>query len=40
MPYSITQCYLPPGRSDIKAGAQFSDPAGIQGGVNLAGLVI
>jgi len=37
MPYSITQCYLPPGRGDIpaftpiEAGTRLSDPRGMQG---------
>jgi len=37
VPYRITQCYLPPGRGDIRvltpaeAGARFSDPGGMQG---------
>jgi len=39
MPYEITQCYLPPGSSDspaftpAEAGTWFSDPGGMQGGV-------
>ena len=34
MPYTITQCYLPPDRGDIpaftlaEAGTRFSDPEG------------
>jgi len=37
MPYRITQCYLPPDRSDIsaftpaEAGTRLSDPGGMQG---------
>jgi len=37
IPYGITQCYLPPGRSDFpvftpaEAGTRFSDPEGMQG---------
>jgi len=37
MPHGITQCYLPPGRSDIpaltpaEAGTRLSDPGGMQG---------
>ena len=37
MPYSITQCYLPPNRGDIRAfttaedGTRLSDPGGMQG---------
>ena len=37
MPYGITQCYLPPDRSDIpvltpaEAGTQLSDPEEMQG---------
>jgi len=36
MPHGITQCYLPPGRSDIpalaraEAGTRLSDPGGMQ----------
>jgi len=43
MPYEITQCYLPPGRSDFpvftpaEAGTRFSDPGGMQGWVDLGG---
>jgi len=44
MPYGITHCYLPPGRSDIptftqliKAGTWFSDYGGMQGWVDLVG---
>ena len=43
IPYGITQCYLPPGRGDIpaftqaEAGTRFSDPAGMQGWVDLGG---
>jgi len=35
------ECYLPPGRADIpaftaaEAGTRFSDPGGMQGGVDL-----
>ena len=46
VPYGITQCYLPPGRGDIpalpqpiKASTRFSDPRGMQGWVDLVGLV-
>jgi len=45
MPYRITQCYLPPGRGDNPAftpaevGTRLSDPGGVQGWVNLAGLL-
>ena len=45
IPYGITQCYLPPGRGDIstaipaEAGTRFSDPGGMQGRVNLVGLL-
>ena len=45
MPYGITQCYLPPGRGDIpaftpaEAGTRFSDPGGMQGWVDLGGLL-
>ena len=45
MPYGITQCYLPPGRGDIpavtpnEAGTRLSDPGGMQGCVNLVGLL-
>ena len=41
MRHGITQCYLPPGRSDIpaltpaEAGTRLSDPGGIQGRVDL-----
>ena len=41
MPHGITQCYLPPGRSDIPAltsaetGTRLSDPEGMQGWVDL-----
>ena len=44
-PHGITQCYLPPGRSDIpaltpaEAGTRLSDPGGMQDWVNLVGLV-
>jgi len=43
MPYSITQCYQPPGRGDIpavtpaEAGTWLSDPGGMQGWVDLVG---
>ena len=36
MPFSITQCYLPPGRCDFpaltpaEAGTRFIDPGGMQ----------
>jgi len=45
MPHGITQCYLPPGRGDIpalapaEAGTQLSDPRGMQGWVDLVGLL-
>ena len=45
MPHGITQCYLPPGRGDIpaltpaEAGTQLSDPGGMQGWVDLVGLL-
>jgi len=45
MPHGITQCYLPPGRSDIPAltpaevGTRLSDPGGMQGWVDLVGLL-
>ena len=45
MPHGITQCYLPPGRSDIpaltaaEAGTRLSDPGGMQGLVDLIGLL-
>ena len=45
MPYGITQCYLPPGRGDIPAfttaedGSRLSDPGGMQGWVDLVGLL-
>jgi len=45
MPYGITQCYLPPGRGDIpaltqaEAGTRLSDPGGMQGWVDLVGLL-
>jgi len=41
MPYTITQCYLPPDRADIpsftpaKAGTLLSDPGGMQGWVDV-----
>ena len=42
MPYSITQCYLPPDRGDIPAftpaKVRLSDPGGMQGWVDLVGL--
>ena len=45
MPHRITQCYLPPDRGDIpaltpaEAGTRFSDPGGMQGCVDLVGLL-
>ena len=45
MPYGITQCYLPPDRGDIsaltpaEAGTRLSDPGGMQGWVDLVGLL-
>ena len=45
MPHGITQCYLPPGRGDIpaltpaEAGTRLSDPGGMQGCVDLVGLL-
>ena len=45
MPYGITQCYLPPDRGDIpaltpaEAGTRLSDPGGMQGSVELGGLL-
>jgi len=45
MPYMITQCYLPPDRSDIpaftpaEAGTRFSDPGGMHGCVDLVDLL-
>jgi len=45
MPHGITQCYLPPGRGDIpaltqaEAGTRLSDPEGMQGRVDLVGLL-
>ena len=45
MPHGITQCYLPPGRGDIpalapaEAGPRLSDPGGMQGSVDLVGLL-
>jgi len=45
MPYRITQCYLPPDRGDIpaftpdEAGTRLSDPGGMQGWVDLVGLL-
>jgi len=49
VPYGITQCYLPdchpaevtfpPLPHPIKAGTRFSDPRGMQGWVDLVGLV-
>jgi len=45
VPYGITQCYLPFGRGDIptftpaKAGIRLSDPGGMQGWVDLVGLL-
>ena len=44
-PYRITQCYLPPDRSDIpaftpaEAGTQLSNLRGMQGWVDLTGLL-
>jgi len=44
LPYGITHCYLPPGRGDFpaftpaEAGTRFSDPEGMQGGVDLGTL--
>jgi len=41
----ITQCYLPPDRGDIpaltpaEAGTRLSDPGGMQGWVDLVGLL-
>ena len=44
MPYAITECYLPPSRGNIHAlpeakpaAAQFSNPKGMQGWVDLTG---
>jgi len=43
VPYGITQCYLPPSRGDIPvftpASTRFSDPGGMQGWLDLVGLV-
>ena len=46
VPYGITQCYLPsaevtfpPLPQPVKAGTRFSDPRGMQGWVDLVGLV-
>jgi len=45
MPYRITQCYLPPDRGDIpaftpaEAGTRLSDPGGMQGWVDIVGLL-
>jgi len=45
MPYGITQCYLPPDRGDIsaltpaEAGTRLSDDGGMQGWVDLFGLL-
>jgi len=45
MPYGITQCYLPPDRGDIpdftpaEGGTRLSDPGGMQGSVDLIGLL-
>jgi len=45
MPHGITQRYLLPGRGDIpaltpaEAGTRLSDPGGMQGSVDLAGLL-
>jgi len=44
-PHGITQCYLPPGRGDIpaltpaEAGTRLSNPAGMEGCVDLVGLL-
>jgi len=44
-PYRITQCYLPPDRGDIpaftpaEAGTRLSDPRGMQGWVDVVGLL-
>ena len=44
-PCRITQCYLPPDRGDIiaftpaEAGTRLSDPLGIQGWVDVVGLL-
>ena len=43
--YGITQCYLPPDRRDIpaftpaEAGTRLTDPGGMQGWVDLVGLL-
>ena len=45
MPHGITQCYLPPSRGDIpaltpaEAGTWLSNPGGMQGWVDLVGLL-
>ena len=45
MPHGITQCYLPPGRgvtpalTPAEAGTRLSDPGGMQGRVDLVGLL-
>jgi len=45
MPYRIAQCYLPPGRgytpafTPAEAGTRLSDPGGMQGWVDLVGLL-
>jgi len=45
VPYGITQYYLPPGRGDIpaftpaEASTRLSDPGGMQGGIDLVGLL-
>ena len=45
MLHGITQCYLPPGKGDIPAltqaetGTRLSDPRGMQGRVDLVGLL-
>ena len=45
MPHGITMCYLPSGRGDIpaltpaEAGTPLSDPGGMQGWVDLVGLL-
>jgi len=45
MPYRITQCYLPPDIGDIpaftsaEAGTRLSYPEGMQGSVDLVGLL-
>jgi len=45
VPYGITQCYLQPDRGGVpvltpaKAGTRFSNHGGMQGSVDLVGLV-